>query len=111
VRPDLKVVLGRDREENQRLAGFESPQRWCLEPVGFTAPTALVCGARSEANIASAIELIVRYSRQAPDPVEVRWRDASGHAQQRVQALGRAAGALGASPVPAVLAPAAIEER
>ncbi len=71
----LKIVLGRDREENRRLAGFESAQRWLVEPADFAGPSALVCGPRGEESLALAIGLIARHSR-APSPERVvRWRE------------------------------------
>jgi len=83
VRPDLKIVLGRDHDENRALARFENDGRWCVEPVGASAPTALVCGSRDEPNLEAAIGLIVAHARRAPDGVQVRWRDAQGRERSR----------------------------
>src|SRR5262249_51646553 len=38
IAPGLKIVLGRNAEENRRLAGFESAGRTFVEPVGFNGP-------------------------------------------------------------------------
>jgi len=83
VRPDLKIVLGRDHDENRALARFENDGRWCVEPVGASAPTALVCGSRDDSNLEAAIGLIVAHARRAPDGVQVRWRDAQGRERSR----------------------------
>lgn len=74
AREDLKIVVGRDAGENQRLLHFESPQRWLIEPLGFSGPTALVCGPFSEEALAAGIELIARYSRDRSAESQVRWR-------------------------------------
>ena len=84
----LRIVLGRDRDENLQLARFESGERWLVEPVDFAGPTALVCGPRDEASLDRAIELIARHSR-APSPENaVRWRGEDG---VRSRPLGAAA--------------------
>ena len=63
VSPALRIVLGRDREENLGLAKFESEGRWLVEPLDFAGPTALVCGPRDEASLGHAIDLIARHTR------------------------------------------------
>ncbi len=78
VSPALKVVLGRDAEENRRLAEFETEARWRVEPEGFPGPVALVCGPRDAASHAHAIRLIARYTRRPHDGLRVRWKEA-GH--------------------------------
>jgi len=71
---DLKIVLGRNQEENRRLQRFESAARWLVEPDGFNGPTALVCGAPGERNLGRAAALIRRYTH-ALGPLAVRWRE------------------------------------
>lgn len=93
VAPDLKIVLGRDQDENLRLAGFESSDRWLVEPNDFAGPSALVCGARNDAHLERAIDLIARYARTAEPERTVRWSD---QGLPRTRALGAAAGARGA---------------
>jgi tRNA-specific 2-thiouridylase len=78
ISPELKIVLGRNAEENRRLAGFAGPQRWLIEPMSFNGPNALVCGAHNEIALSEAIALIGRYTRD-PDPGwRVRWREGEG---------------------------------
>ena len=88
VSPALRIVLGRDREENLRLAGFESPERWLVEPVDFAGPTALVCGPRDEISLGQAIGLIASHSRSPSAENAVRWKSEEG---ERTTALGSAA--------------------
>src|SRR5262249_51372029 len=85
--PALRIVLGRDREENARLKAFESAERWLVEPLDFAGPTALVCGPRDEASLAHAIDLIARTSRAPPPQNTVRWIAEDG---EHVRALGSA---------------------
>lgn len=88
LRDDLKVVLGRDQDENRRLGGFAADDRWLIEPVAFNGPTALVCGPRDEQALAEAAALIGRYTR-APEPhFEVRWLE---NGAERRQLLGAGA--------------------
>jgi tRNA-uridine 2-sulfurtransferase len=72
IAPDLKIVLGRDAAENRWLAGRAVAPRWLVEPEGFSGPTALVCGPRSDAALERAIALIVRHSRDAGQGSRVR---------------------------------------
>src|SRR5439155_291208 len=70
-----KIVLGRNEEENRRLAEFERADRWLVQPDHFSGPHALVCGGPGEPGLTRAIELIRRYTRE-PDPaLRVRWRE------------------------------------
>jgi hypothetical protein len=83
VRPDLKIVLGRDATENLRLRHFERPDRRVVEPEGFAGPTALVCGEDVAGGIPVAARLIARFARPADDAGRaeegterrVRWRE------------------------------------
>jgi hypothetical protein len=70
----LKIVIGRNELENRRLLEMESPDRWIAEPVGFSGPTALLCGPFSEEALAEALRHIARYAHGAPPNGEVRWR-------------------------------------
>lgn len=69
-----KVVVGRNQEDNRRLADFAGPRRWLVEPEGFSGPTALVCGGFDEETLAAAIELIRRFTRDPSPRLGVRWR-------------------------------------
>jgi hypothetical protein len=79
----LKIVLGRDRDENRALAALMHPGWWSIEPDGFNGPTALVCGPRTEKTLEQAIGLIVRYTRDPRPELRVRWRDEEGRWRQR----------------------------
>lgn len=88
LRPDLKVVVGRDRAENERLAGAEGGDRWLVEPVGFSAPAALVCGARDPGNARIAAGLIAAHCKEVPPGAEVRWREGERDVRHPVERLG-----------------------
>ena len=75
IRPDLKIVVGRDREENERLERFEGPGRWRLAPHGFSGPSALVCGPRDSESLGRAAELIVRHAKAIPAGALLEWRE------------------------------------
>jgi len=75
IRPDLKVVLGRNQEENRRLTQYFGSSRWLVEPVGFNGPAALVCGPRDEEALVVAARLIAEYARDLKPEHRVRWRD------------------------------------
>jgi tRNA-uridine 2-sulfurtransferase len=70
-----KVVLGRDAQENAKLARLENDERWLIEPVGLSAPAALVCGPRSEEALAAALQLIAAHARNLPAGALARWKE------------------------------------
>jgi hypothetical protein len=76
LRPDLKIVLGRNQEENGRLVKAASGARWLVEPAGFNGPAALVCGPRDESSLDAAARLIAAYTRDSRPEQRVRWRQA-----------------------------------
>ncbi len=85
IGPGLKIVLGRNEDENRRLAGLQGGRRWLVEPHGFSGPSALVCGPRDEPALERAAALIARYAR-SPSPADtVRWDAGDG---PRSRALG-----------------------
>lgn len=73
IHPGLKVVLGRDQEENRRLRGLADEAHWLVEPEGFKGPNALVCGARSDDSLDRAVRLIARFTRSPSPDWLVRW--------------------------------------
>ena len=83
VDPGLKIVLGRDAEENVRLRGFEGAGRWLVEPHDFSGPVALVCGPRGEEALLQALRLLATYSREIEGGRHARWRDEGGREQVR----------------------------
>jgi hypothetical protein len=74
VGPELKVVLGRDRDENGRLTAFESAERWAVEAVDYAGPSAIVCGEASEGHLAEAVALMLRHAKPPGESAAVRWR-------------------------------------
>jgi tRNA-specific 2-thiouridylase len=86
--PALKVVLGRDAGENERLARLQSERRWLIEPHGFMGPSALVCGPRDEDSLAEAVRLIARPARAHQPHDHIRWHAGDGF---RVRRLGHIA--------------------
>ena len=84
--PGLTIVLGRRFEENRRLADFEGEDRWLVEPVDFGGPSALVCGARDEVNLARAVTLIARHTKSPRPDFLVRHRHAGGFEYRRLEA-------------------------
>jgi len=91
VSPALRIVIARDREESLRLAAFESPERWLVEPLDFAGPSALVCGPRDEESLGHAIGLIASHSR-APSPENaVQWRTGGGTHNRTLGSAARSA--------------------
>jgi len=85
VRNDLKIVLGRNREENLQLKAFANAERWLLEPENWNGPNALVCGPRGEDSLQEALVLMARYSRSPEPHHAVHWLE---DGQERRAPLG-----------------------
>jgi tRNA-uridine 2-sulfurtransferase len=100
--PGVKVVLGRNEGENRALATFVADGRWIVEPEGFNAPSALVCGPCEAGVLERAVALMLRYARTVPADAAVRWR-ADGVV--RLQAVAELVAAGGAEPGAAAPAP------
>ncbi len=97
IRADLKVVVGRNQEENRRLVDFAAPSRWLVEPLGFNGPAALVCGPRDEAGLDAAARLIAEYTRDPRPELRVRWRDGEATGERPLGPLSRSVATSGSA--------------
>jgi tRNA U34 2-thiouridine synthase MnmA/TrmU len=61
------IVLGRNKEENEKLLKAKAENDMIIEPDGFIGPTALVRGSTDSEVIRKANELIIKYSPKARD--------------------------------------------
>jgi len=64
---DGQIVLGRNKEENEKLLKAKAENDMIIEPDGFIGPTALVRGSTDSEVIRKAKELIIKYSPKARD--------------------------------------------
>ncbi len=67
-------MLGRNKQENDRLVDFENESRWYIESIQFSGPCALVCGPMNDDTLHTAVRLIARYSKDPQAEDRVRWR-------------------------------------
>ena len=75
IGPDVKIVLGRNYDENMALRGFLSGERHLVEPDGFHGPHALICGPLRVEAVEETARLIARYTRHLPTAAQVRYRE------------------------------------
>jgi hypothetical protein len=80
----LKIVIGRDQDENHRLASFETGGRWRVEPDDFRGPSALVCGTHDQRGLEAATDLILRHTSDRGSALRVRWTDRAGLQERRI---------------------------
>jgi hypothetical protein len=83
-----KIVLGRDAAENRALRSFSGPERHLVEPLGFSGPTALVCGRFDEAALERAARLIARYTKHAGPSDLLRWSESGAERTRPLQEFG-----------------------
>ncbi len=67
IDPRLKVVLGRNEAENERIIGLAKPGHTILSPVNFRGPTALATGIPDEAQGNLIGEMVAHYSKDERD--------------------------------------------
>jgi tRNA U34 2-thiouridine synthase MnmA/TrmU len=96
VRDDLKIVLGRNREENLQLKTFANTERWLLEPENWNGPNALVCGPRGERSLQEALVLMARYSRSPEPHHTVHWHEDGQERRAPLGALAQSGSEVGA---------------
>jgi hypothetical protein len=63
LRPDLKVILGRIQEENERIRNLARPGQVLFNPQNFRGPTALAIGEIDEKAERIIGEMISAYSQ------------------------------------------------
>lgn len=87
---DLKIVLGRDADENRRLEEFAAAGRVLVRPVGFGGPHALVCGPADERALAHAAQLIARHAKPPPEDAELEWGVPGAWSRAQLRSLASA---------------------
>ena len=61
--PELKIIIGRNEDENKRIELFaDRGSSTLFTPDGFPGPTALACGPLTEESVESVAALVMRYS-------------------------------------------------
>jgi hypothetical protein len=72
VQPALKVILGRNEAENERISCLTKPGFTLFTPANFNGPAALATGPTNEAEDRLIGEMIARYSKDRSDGYELR---------------------------------------
>ena len=73
--PDTKLIIGRNKEENDRLSGLWSAPQMLLSPQGFKGPLGLLTGAVGDGDIGLAANIISHYSKNDCYPITVQITD------------------------------------
>lgn len=60
--PEIKLVIGRNEEENKRLVNFARPEDWIFQVIESPGPTALACGKSIENYISEICQQIAFYA-------------------------------------------------
>ncbi len=75
LRPDMKLILGRNEEENGRLNAAHMPPHVLLTPVGFKGPTGLLAGAPRAEDLEVAGNLMALYGKTDAFPITIESGD------------------------------------
>ena len=67
IHPEMKIVLGRNEAENDRITGLAKPGSTIIHPVDFPGPTALASNCPNPSQEQLIGEMIARYSKDERD--------------------------------------------
>ena len=73
--PDTKLIIGRNKEENDRLSALWWAPQTLLAPQGFKGPLGLLSGVASDMHIGIAANIISHYGKNDIYPVTVESND------------------------------------
>ena len=62
VSPECKIIVGRDKKENESLLSIADPEDYILKVEGFGSPVTLIAGKTTDEALAIAASLCARYS-------------------------------------------------
>jgi tRNA-uridine 2-sulfurtransferase len=74
-----KVVLGRNKEENERLSAMTVPSWIVVSPVGFKGPQGLIQGPLSDHKADIVAHIIARYSKEESPFLTIEYDDGEPH--------------------------------
>jgi tRNA-specific 2-thiouridylase len=72
--PGLKIIVGRDTKENEKIKALARPGATLIEPRGFRGPTVYVRGMTDETTEAAIGRIITRYSQDRKQEYHIRKR-------------------------------------
>jgi predicted ribosome quality control (RQC) complex YloA/Tae2 family protein len=87
LRPGIKAVVGRNREENGRLAALRGEEDILLHTVNIPGPTVILSGVPTDEEAKTVAALCARYSDAQSSPVPVYIEDRSGRRTIEVNPL------------------------
>jgi len=80
LRPDLKVIMGRTKEENERILHLAKPGQVLFTPENFRGPTALAIGEIDEKAKGTIGEMIASYSQDKTNTYLIAKQTSTGEA-------------------------------
>lgn len=81
----VKVIVGRNEGENQRIEILKEPHHYLVYPQSFTGPAALICGETSQEIMILVGRIIVKYGKpEGTAPHTINVRDRFGEQQFQV---------------------------
>ncbi len=72
LQPGLKIVLGRNQEENERIQALAKRETILFIPEGFRGPTALISGTLDPVTESMVGEIIARYSQEEKTRYQIK---------------------------------------
>jgi tRNA U34 2-thiouridine synthase MnmA/TrmU len=89
LRPDLKVILGRTKEENERILHLAKPGQVLFTPENFRGPTALAIGEIDEKAEGTIGEMIASYSQDKTNTYLIAKQNSTGETTLYASAMER----------------------
>jgi tRNA-uridine 2-sulfurtransferase len=75
---DAKLIVGRNKEENDRLVALASPPYVRVSPVGFQGPEGLLAGIVDDRIVEMTARIMAHYGKQETDKVTIELHDGTG---------------------------------
>jgi len=72
LNPDLRAVLGRTKEENERIAGLAAPGDALFTPENFRGPALLAVGEWGQISAGGIIDMMTAYSQDHQESYRIR---------------------------------------
>jgi tRNA U34 2-thiouridine synthase MnmA/TrmU len=89
LRPDLKVIMGRTKEENERILHLAKPGQVLFTPENFRGPTALAIGEIDEKAEGTIGEMIASYSQDKTNTYLIAKQNSTGETTLYASAMER----------------------
>jgi hypothetical protein len=81
---EIKLIVGRDKTENDQIRSLSQAGHMLLMPVSFKGPSALLAGPAGDEAVRTSANIMASYSRDCVFPVTVAVTPGGGEPEERI---------------------------